>query len=540
MKAHLMRRGSDFDPNGSLNDAMFGYRDARRELECGLSRNERAFTQDLGLNVLFLAMANTNEFLFEVARKAILSGLRNDVETILYRQHALRDCLNNPAVIRQLYDVSVEATEGTRKKWWSVSSYEQPSSILYSAVDMLEVLSEKLRKLRQISEEQPAGFESEAFTSFFSKLRKELTDDYLTRIEKHLSDLKFRKGVLLSAELGEHNEGTNYMLRRSSKEEPNWLRRIFTKGPPSYTFYIAERDQAGAEIVSDMRHRGISRVAVALAQSGEHVLSFFKMLRTELAFYVGCLNLHDRLAAQGSRSCFPTPVRAGERKHRFHALYDVCLALQAKHDVVANDGEEDRKDLVVITGANQGGKSTFLRSVGVAQLMMQAGMFVGADVFEAELVPALFTHYKREEDTAMKSGKFDEELARMSDIADSLVPNALVLFNESFAATNELEGSEIARQIVRALLEKRVKVFYVTHLYTFARTFAEDNDGRSLFLRAQRNADGTRTFRVVEGQPLETSYGEDLYRQVFELNEEKGQRPKVAPVVTAPELCSDR
>jgi DNA mismatch repair ATPase MutS len=52
---------------------------------------------------------------------------------------------------------------------------------------------------------------------------------------------------------------------------------------------------------------------------------------------------------------------------------------------------------VIITGANQGGKSTFLRSLGLAQLMMQSRMFVGAESFEAELCPALFTHYKRED-----------------------------------------------------------------------------------------------------------------------------------------------
>ena len=68
----------------------------------------------------------------------------------------------------------------------------------------------------------------------------------------------------------------------------------------------------------------------------------------------------------------------------------------------------------MITGANQGGKSTFLRSVGVAQLMMQTGMFVAAQAFSADVRDHVFTHFKREEDAAMESGKLDEELARMS------------------------------------------------------------------------------------------------------------------------------
>ena len=115
----------------------------------------------------------------------------------------------------------------------------------------------------------------------------------------------------------------------------------------------------------------------------------------------------------------------------------------------------------------------------------------------------------------MKSGKFDEEMVRMSEIANHLTPNALLLFNESFAATNQREGSEIAGQIMRALLENGMKVFFVTHLYEFARRAIDDKTTNALFLRAERQADGTRTFKLVEGEPLETSYGEDLYREIF-------------------------
>ena len=103
----------------------------------------------------------------------------------------------------------------------------------------------------------------------------------------------------------------------------------------------------------------------------------------------------------------------------------------------------------------------------------------------------------------------------MSEIVDHIEPNSMVLFNESFAATNEREGSEIARQVVCALLEKRIKMFYVTHLYEFAHDFFDRKSENAIFLRAERKADGTRTFKLLEGKPLETSYGEDLYQQIF-------------------------
>lgn len=197
-------------------------------------------------------------------------------------------------------------------------------------------------------------------------------------------------------------------------------------------------------------------------------------------------------------------------------LYDACLALTMKHKAVGNDGSADGKELVMITGANQGGKSTFLRSIGLAQLMMQAGMFVPAGLFRANLVSGLFTHYRREEDSSMTSGKLDEELGRMSDIIGQVRPGSMVLLNESFAATNEREGSEIARQIVSALLERHIKVFFVTHQFELANGFYLKNMPNVQFLRAERNADGSRSFKLVEAQPLQTSFGKDLYQQIFD------------------------
>ena len=140
---------------------------------------------------------------------------------------------------------------------------------------------------------------------------------------------------------------------------------------------------------------------------------------------------------------------------------------------------------------------------------------MAAESFSADICRSVFTHYKREEDATMKSGKFDEELSRMSGIVDALTPDSMLLFNESFAATNEREGSEIARQIVRALLETRVKVFFVTHQYEFAHGLWADKMDSAVFLRAEREADGQRTFKLRPGEPLQTSFGADLYQEIF-------------------------
>ncbi|MGC8494397.1 MAG: MutS-related protein [Syntrophobacteraceae bacterium] len=495
MKVFLMHRDRDFDPG------------------CEPPPNAMALLQDLELSTLLDAMAMGDPFLLEIAGKAVLTGLKEEPE-ILYRQDVLRDCLDHSSTVRELYGLAVETIENKKRHWWGFTG-RSPDSILYSARELMDMFAGSLKKLRKIADDHAKEFQSEGFSRFFSMLACELDDEYLSKIGEHLKELKFRNGVLVSAGLGTGNKGAGYTLRKPHSTGRGWFRRMFSK-PGAYTFCISDRDEAGARALADLRARGINLVADALARSADHILGFFNALRTELAFYVACVNLHERLVAKGEPVCFPVPFPADARVHSFMGLYDVCLTLTMEQRAVGNDMNADGKDVAIITGANRGGKSTFLRSIGLAQLLMQCGMFAPAGTFSSNICRGLFTHYKREEDQTMKSGKFDEELGRMSDIADNVRPDALVLFNESFAATNEREGSEIAGQITRALLEKRIKVFYVTHLYEFAGRFCDEKPENAIFLRAERETDGVRTFRIVEGEPEDTSYGRDLYYTIFE------------------------
>jgi DNA mismatch repair ATPase MutS len=187
-----------------------------------------------------------------------------------------------------------------------------------------------LKKLKNIADEHADRFESEGFTAFFAMLKKELEEEYFASIENHLRELKFRNGVLISAALGQGNKGTHYVLRKAPDKKQSWMKRTFVQKAPVYTYRLHPRDESGARALSEVRDRGINLVANALAQSTDHILSFFTMLRTELAFYVGCLNLQGQLAQMGEPITFPLPMASSDRRHSFRGLYDVCLALSMK------------------------------------------------------------------------------------------------------------------------------------------------------------------------------------------------------------------
>ncbi len=503
------------------------------DLEQGLPPNWEALCQDLDLDALLGGMAAGDEALFAVAQRALLCSVA-DSGVILYRQGVLADCLRSPSAAREMYGIAVAAVEGRRK----IFGYT-PAAVLDASVRTLAFLLPLLRRLRAVAEEARRGFQSPGFGQLCATLEEGLNEDYLQTLEAHLRRLQFPAGVLLSAHLGKGNVGTDYTVRMPRVR--GWKEQLTLRRRAEYSFRVSLRDEDAAAGLSRIRGRGINPVAHALAQSADHVLGFLRALRTELGFYVACLNLYERVAEQGGPTCFPTPALPGELDLSATGLFDVCLLLRTGRAPVGNDIDGRGKRLVMVTGANGGGKSTFLRSVGLAQLMMQCGMFVGARALRADISSGVFTHFKRGEDAGMEKGKLDEELSRMSEIVEGISPDCLLLCNESVASTNEAEGSEIARQIVRALTDSGVKVIYATHLYDLAQGLYAQGAGEALFLRAERQGDGWRSFKLREAGPLPTGFGEDLYRRVFGTADDEaaagaaaGPRPEARPAAGGP------
>jgi hypothetical protein len=496
MKVHLLYEARDFDFAASLPPG-----------------NEEVI-QDLELTTLLNAMAAGDKSLADVSRKVLLTSL-HDTEAIRYRQRVLVDCLARPGVIREMYDIALGALQDKRHLWGTYGgTYQNPASNLSGAVLHLEMYVPRLRQLRKIADDHAGEFRSDGLRALFATLQRELDDAYFEEIGYHLRQLRFRAGVLISAELDRDNSGTNLVLRAAGNGGRGWKERLGIGPRTSYSFTLPPRDDAGADILSDLASRGINLVADAAAQSADHIGSYFTMLRAELGFYVGCLNLADRLAAKGVPTAVPEPAKPPSLTFSCADLRDCCLELLSAGPVIGNDVQADGKPLVIVTGANSGGKSTFLRSVGLAQLMMQCGLFVTAGAYRGDVAHGIFTHFIREEDPGMTSGRLDDELRRMSAVADQAGPHSLILFNESFAGTNEREGSEIGYQVTRALLDAQIRVLFVTHRFDFAERFHRQQPRSTLFLRAERGPGGRRNYKLAVGEPLPTSFGEDLYHQL--------------------------
>lgn len=495
MKVNLMFPADDFNPQANI------------------PKNRDDLIQDLDLEVLFSAMTEGDEFLDKIIRPVILSGCSNTCQTILWRQDILKDCLENEKVIRTLYDIALMPVQ-IKKSMFLISSHRHPSLMLSEGRRLLESLHDVLKSLYNFSAQEIVKFRSKGMINLCTMISTQLSSDYLDEMKAHLSSLHFDRGLLFSARLGDGNAGKDFITRLGTQKKWLWVKEWLGDTSTHYRFILDPRDESGARELADLRDEVLVNIAESVLQASTHVEGFFYNLRAELAFYVGCLNLKNSFAEKDCPFSMPV-IEEFPDMLCFEDLRDPTLSLTIDKQTIGNDLQSIDTSLIFVMGANQGGKSTFLRSLGLSRLMLQAGMFVPAKQYKAGLRDGLFTHYRRHEDKDLNSGKFDEELRRMSQMVELLGQSPCLLFNESFAATNEREGAEVASQIIRALTEAGAQIIFVTHMYALAEKFEAQDNIKFDFLHADYDDMGHRNFKISSGYPQDKSFCLDLYEKIF-------------------------
>src|SRR5579872_4034549 len=160
------------------------FRDRDLDLKAAPPWNEAALGQDLELPTLFAAMAGNDTFLHQIAKAVVLQG-GLDPNAIRYRQAVLRDCVQNDVIVREMFEIALDAFAGRRRYLWSFSA-RYPSSTLLGATELLGFFVGILARLRRIADEHASRFSSEGFGRLFAMLKAELSDEYLAQVQEHL------------------------------------------------------------------------------------------------------------------------------------------------------------------------------------------------------------------------------------------------------------------------------------------------------------------------------------------------------------------
>ncbi len=516
MKINLMCPGRDTPGSYTYPDAHIIAKDLNLQLVF-----EQASRGGSDADKGHAAVEIKDDYIKDAMRKIMLTPL-TDAEDILYRQKLVKDSVENEQFIEALYGVAVRA-EKTVSEHFSGAGKLSKGAI--STVEKIKYLGNLNSYLKEIKELLGGLKNRDAFREAFEDFYNEYNDEFAAATEEILEDLEF---ITSGGKLSVRTDSlTGLKTERFFIEELEVTEYRERKKPKSGA--VAKVISAANSIINPDVRELKTETLIADAKSLEdaacdYILSFYedfikttgttlKNMKLSSAFLLGAARLYKRFERFNVPLCFPEIC--GRESIDFDDLCESCLCIYNRKKPVGNSVSAHGKQIFVITGANQGGKSTYLRSIGLAQVFMQAGMFVTAESYKSALYKNIFTHFTRREDSAMNSGRLDEELKRMSHIVDRLTSDSMMLLNESFATTTEKEGSVIAEELTDAVLKTEVRMFCVTHLLEFAHRCFEKNDERVLFLSAERRADGTRSFRIKVNPPEDTSYGLDLYDAII-------------------------
>ncbi len=226
----------------------------------------------------------------------------------------------------------------------------------------------------------------------------------------------------------------------------------------------------------------------------------------ELNFYFAILALCDKADEMAIPVCFPAP--AEKRQYLAHNVYDISLFLKNAQRIVPNDTffSEDAP-FHFITGANGGGKTTYLRACGINLILFLGGCPVFAESASIYLYTSVCSHFPADERFS-SGGRLQEEKQRVDHLLTMCDADTFIVFNETYSGTDDKLGCEMTLETAGGIRERGSHGLFVTHFhevraggYPMLNTVTEEDENH------------VRTFRIVRDLGITSSFADDILRK---------------------------
>jgi DNA mismatch repair protein MutS len=426
----------------------------------------------------------------------------SDLDLVSYRHEVFRD-LDNAALLERVV-VFAAAMRRMRehlataqklhyplqKERWSleaVAAYCDAAVSLARDLDNAELSSRGLLGLR----EYLAGYvRSGGFTSLaaeVTKLREELAGVSYSlhirgnriRVRKYDGEADYSQEVLAAFEKFRQGAVKDYRVRFAALQNMNHV-------------------EAGVlGLVAKLYPDVFADLHDFCERHGGYLDDTVARFDREIQFYLAYLAYIRPIQAAGLRFCFPL-VSADSREVRADETFDLALAAKLARDgsaVVTNDfrlGGHER--ILVVTGPNQGGKTTLARTFGQLHYLARLGCPVPGRAARVFLCDELFTHFEKEEDLATLSGKLQDDLVRFRDILGRATPGSVIVMNEIFTSTTADDALFLGKQMLSRIAGLGALCVCVTFLDELA---SLDDACVSMVATVVPENPAERTYKVV-------------------------------------------
>jgi len=221
----------------------------------------------------------------------------------------------------------------------------------------------------------------------------------------------------------------------------------------------------------------------------------------EIKFIDICIKYISRVQKSGLNLCLPD-ISA---EHKIEGLYNLELVYSEKSKtIISNDVFFDHNGKIhILSGANSGGKSVYLRSVGVAQILFQLGIPIPAKSAKMKIYNSIFSCFRNKIKDVM-GGSFENECRSIAEIIKNISKDSLILFDEVFSTTNSYDAYLIAKKMLEYIAKSGCFMIYVTHIHELINNIDYINsiDGiksKIDFLSTECN-DGEKSYRIIRGK----------------------------------------
>ena len=263
--------------------------------------------------------------------------------------------------------------------------------------------------------------------------------------------------------------------------------------------------------------KSLKNVQLSVSAYMKNCAKFLLDLIPEICFLIAGFDFIKWLKERGVAICKPK-MSQNKHSHFKNLINPYLLNNMNAEDIISNDISFDESGMIyVLTGANSGGKSVFLYSLGIAQILFQLGLFVPAE--EAVLFPAdnISVHFPIKNTTQTSAGRLEQECIMLNNIIKNITPDGFVLMDETFSSTSAYDGSVLAEEILKYFASIGCKCVFSTHIHELAMKIDNINNNAKSTVKVDNliaeTDEGKRTYKISRKIPEGQSYAKDIAKK---------------------------